>query len=647
MTEFDKNTRISEIENRLSQLPQGTLTYKTIKGKKQPYLQRTENGKSVSYYIKLENREQILMEIEERNELLDELSHLKKYHYKIAEILSRQPRMKVEYGIGYQDFAQLIESEALYIDKTDFIEEWWESKDPITLITRPRRFGKTLMLSTVDYFFSSSYANQKKLFAGLKVWKNKDLRKQMGDHQVVFFSFGSVKGERFEDSVWTICNILWRVYDDFSYLSDNPIYCKYKEGVANNDSRYVEDAIVMLCKAIYDYCGQMPLVLLDEYDTPIQEAFLSGYWDEMISFIRRFFNASFKTNNYLGKTLMTGIARISKESLFSDLNNLSVYTVTSDKYAKYFGFTEQEVDDILDFGSIEEKQKVKDFYDGFSFGGEKSIFNPWSILCYARERLFKCFWIHTGGTSLISKLILQGDNNLKLDIEALLRGESIHKKIDENITFDELYKVSETIWPLLLCTGYLKAENIKYELDVECDLSVTNQETVLLFRDMVEKWFGQVNTEYNNFCKYLLEDDVEGMEEFVNYVALSMVSFFDVGKRPSEMEPERFYHGLVLGMMVTLRDRYSITSNRESGRGRYDIMLCPLEENLPAIIIEFKVFNPKKEQSLEETAENALSQIIDKNYEQKLVDHGIPEDRIRMYGFGFRGKEVVVRSDKR
>lgn len=643
MTEFDKNERISEIENRLAELPTGTLTYKTIKGKKQPYLQRTVNGKSISYYIKLENRKEILMEIEERNALADELSRLKKYEQRMMEILSRQPRMKAKYGIGYQDFNDLQESGALYIDKTPFIAEWWESTDALTLITRPRRFGKTLLLSTVDRFFSSNYSNQEVLFKGLAIWKNPKLRKYMGRQPVLFFSFASVKGAKFEDSIWSICSILRGLFDEFSYLSDNPLYSIYREGLLAHDRKYVMNAIAILCEAIYEKCGEKPIVLLDEYDTPIQEAFISGYWDEMMNFMRGFFNASFKSNKYLGKTLLTGIARVSKESLFSDMNNLSVYTVLSEKYAAYFGFTEQEVDDILDFSSIEEKQKVKDFYDGFVFGKINRMFNPWSILCYARERLFKCYWVNTGGTSLLSKLILQGDNSLKLDIETLLKGGSIHKSINENVTFDELYNVSEMIWPLLLCTGYLKAENVKYNLMTEADFKITNHETLLLFRYLVENWFGKINAEYNDFCKYLLVDDVGGMEEFINYIALDMVSFFDVGRRPSEKEPERFYHGLTLGMIVTLKDKYNITSNRESGRGRYDIMLRPLEESLPAIIIEFKVFDPQNEQLLEETATKALEQIIEKEYAKELIASGISETRIRLYGFGFRGKEVAVK----
>ena len=651
MTGEDRDNRINEIEARLSELPKGTLTYKNIKGKKQPYLQKTEGGKSVSYYIKVNEREKILMELEERRALQNELSLLRTYEAEIAAIMKRQPRIRKTPALGYQYFTDFYEVDGLYIDKTDFIREWWEAKDAITLITRPRRFGKTLMLSTVECFFSKKYANQGVLFEGLQIWNEVSYRKLQGTMPVIFMTLAAVKGKDFDNSMMSIFRFLYQVFDENNYLENSDklddkhkeIYREYMGAIIRRDYLYVAKALSVLCELLYLHHGINPIILLDEYDTPLQEAYLGGYWDEMIHFMRDFFNSTFKTNKYLGKALLTGITRVAKESLFSDLNNISIYTTTSKKYAQYFGFTEQEVDDILDFTNSSQKQKVKEFYDGFVFGDIKNMYNPWSILCYAREQLFKCYWIDTGGYDLLSRLIIQGDNELKLDLETLLKGDKIHKVINENVTFDELDSSSEMVWPLFLCTGYLKAENVVYNLDMECDLSITNTETLLMFRSMIKKWFSRSQSSYNDFCKYLIQSDVESMEDYMNDVALDMVSFFDVGKLSPKSEPERFYHGLVLGLMVSLKDKYSISSNRESGRGRYDIMLKPLNNDLPAIIIEFKVYNERKEKSLEETAANALRQIEDKQYEKELLSIGIEQSRIRKYGFAFRGKEVIVR----
>ena len=647
----EKNSiRIKEIESRLDKLPKGTLTYKTIKGKRQPYLQRTENGKSVSYYIKVNEREKILMELEERKSLQEELILLKTYQGEIAEIMKRQPRMRKTPAIGYQFFTDFYDVDGLYIDKTGFIKEWWESKDAITLITRPRRFGKTLMLSTVECFFSNKYYNRKELFEGFEVWSDPKYRDIQGTIPVIFMTFAAVKSSNFEGSMMSIYRFIFQIYDEHNYLQDSErldehhkrLFLEYKEEIYNRNYLYAPGAINVLCELLYRHHGIAPIVLLDEYDTPLQEAYLGGYWDEMILFMRDFFNSTFKTNKFLGRALLTGVARVAKETLFSDLNNISIYTSTSEKYAQYFGFTEQEVEDILDFTDSANKQQVKEFYDGFVFGNYTDIYNPWSILCYAREQLFKCYWIDTGGYELLSRLIVEGDNSLKIDLEALLRGERIHKIINENITFNELDGSSDMVWPLFLCTGYLKAENVVYNLDIECDLSITNTETMLMFRSMVKNWFRTVSTAYNDFCKYLLRGDVESMEDFINDVALDMVSFFDVGRKSPKTEPERFYHGLVLGLIVELKDCYYIISNRESGRGRYDIMLKPLQDELPAILIEFKVYNEKKEKTLEDTARQALAQIEERDYARMFMNEGINAGRIKKYGFAFNGKAVMI-----
>lgn len=648
----DKNNkRIKEIEKRLEELPKGTLTYKTINDKKQPYLQRTIDGKTVSYYIKQGERDAIFLELEERRALQEELELLRKYSLKIAEIYMRQPRMAIKYGIGHQNFEDFYNENRMYIDKTEFIKEWWEASETITLITRPRRFGKTLMLSMVEHFFSTQYAGSGAMFDGLSIWRHSEYRKLQGTYPVIFITFAAVKGNSYEQAMSIMPIFFRRIYDDYSYMGEESskldekqkqLYREYYKKLSENDISCLDNALAVLCELIYAYHRTNPILLIDEYDTPMQEGYTYGYWDEMTNFMRTFINKTLKTNRYMGKTLITGITRVAKESLFSDMNNLAVYSVTSSKYAKYFGFTELEVQDILTFADCDEMKKVKEAYDGFTFGNIKNMYNPWSVLCYASERELRPYWNDTGGVKMISKLLARTSIEIKRDFETLLQGGSIHKTINENVTFSELEKDREMIWPLLLCAGYLKADNISFDMYTECDLSITNKETRVTFYQLVQRWFDSSSVEYNDFCKYLLAGDVELMEEFINYISVEMFSFFDVGRRPSEKAPERFYHGFVLGLIAALKDKYAITSNRESGRGRYDIMLLPLSDEYDGIIIEFKVMDEKREDSLEDTAKNALLQIEEKNYAQELISKGIGAERIRKYGFAFCGKEVKI-----
>ena len=554
-------------------------------------------------------------------------------------------------GIGIQDFGKMIQNNCFYVDKTSFIKEWWESGDEVTLITRPRRFGKTLTMSMVEPFFSVKYTGKGELFEGLTIWQEEKYRSIQGTYPVISLSFANIKEKNYTNTRYKICQLLVNLYTQCSFLLDcdvlKPKDREYFERIAvdMNDSDATL-ALYQLSDFLSRYYKKKVIILLDEYDTPMQEAYVDGYWKELADFTRSMFNATFKTNPWLERGIMTGITRVSKESIFSDLNNLEVVTTTSNKYADSFGFTETEVFAAMDEFGYTEKETVKLWYDGFTFGDKKDIYNPWSILNYLDKRRLTTYWANTSSNSLVGKLIREGSPEIKTVMEDLLNGKIFRTQIDEQIVFSQLDHKNSAIWSLLLASGYLKVVN--FELDNGrpiYELALTNMEVSLMFEGMISDWFAEYTPAYNQFIKALLLGDVDAMNEYMNRVALQTFSFFDAGKRVGDYEkaePERFYHGFVLGMMVELRERYVITSNRESGFGRYDIILEPLSEKDDAIIIEFKIYNGRREKNLEETLTNALQQIEDKKYETNLLAKGIGAERIRKYGFVFEGKTVLI-----
>ena len=556
-------------------------------------------------------------------------------------------------GIGKQDFASLREHNCFYIDKTDFIKEWWNSQDDVTLITRPRRFGKTLNMSMVECFFSVKYAKRLDLFEGLSIEKNAGLRKLQGTYPVLFLSFAAVKTNTYENARRQICSLIASLYDENMYLlnGDTLNEREKKRFQAVTPEMNDADAVMALqnlCLFLSKYYGKKVIVLLDEYDTPLQESYAHGYWRELTAFTRSLFNATFKTNPYLERAIMTGITRVSKESIFSDLNNLEVITTTSEKYATSFGFTESEVFTALDeAGMSDQCDVVKKWYDGFVFGGKKDIYNPWSITNFLYKRKIDISWANTSFNSLIGHLIQRGNSAIKEAMEDLLSGKELVTEIDEQIVFDQLDDNMTAIWSLLLSSGYLKINQAPKDAaasNQNYHLSLTNHEVDVMFRRMIDGWFKKYTPNYNAFVKALLADDVRAMNHYINRIALETFSFFDTGKVPSaSAEQERFYHGFVLGLMVDLQDKYHITSNRESGFGRYDIMLEPVEiGQSDAIILEFKVIDPESEADLNATVNNALEQIRHKQYDAQLLARGFRPDQIRAYGFAFQGKQVLI-----
>lgn len=556
--------------------------------------------------------------------------------------------MAREIAIGQQDYAAIIEKNSFYVDKTFFIKDWWNDPTFCTVILRPRRFGKTLTMSMMEYFFSTKHAGRADLFEGLYIWEHEEFRALQGIYPVINITLADIKEKTHEGAINEIKLIIQSIFNSFTYLADSDKLTsidkkRFEAHIENPAVESLARSLRFLSELLYKHHGKKVLIFLDEYDTPMQEAFSSGYWNEIVEFIKNLFNATFKTNPYLEKSLITGITRVSKESIFSDFNHVSIVSTLSKQYETSIGFTEEEVFAAMDEYGLTEKEKVKFWYDGFTFGNHSAMYNPWSIINYLKYQEFKPYWANTSSNGLVSLVLRQASPELKMEMERLLDGKSIKTSIDEQLIFDNLTGGGEDVstYSLLLASGYMTGTLLVNDEDKGeiYNIRITNHETRRMFKSLIKKWFSGRQNQYNRFVTALLAGGLEEMNYYMANVSSNVFSFFDTGINAAE----NFYHAFTLGLMVELRDRYIITSNRESGFGRYDIMLEPRNKNSDdAIIIEFKVFKEMHEDTLKDTAAAALKQIEEKQYAAVLMEKGISAEKIRKYGFAFKGKEVLI-----
>lgn len=548
-------------------------------------------------------------------------------------------------GIGTSDFKKMRVKDNYYIDKTMYIKNILDNKSEIILITRPRRFGKTLNMSMLKYYFDCKTKDNKELFKGLKIMEQEEkYTSKLGYYPVIYITLKDVQDENYEKMLLNMRTAILEMYQEHRYLLDsNKIYPEEKEKIieilyGREDEVTLKNSVKELSKYLNRYYERSVMLLVDEYDVPLQNAYVEGYYEKAVKFFKTFYGVTFKDNAYLEKTVLTGVSRVAKESIFSGANNFKVFTVLDEGFSSDFGITTEEMEKVVkDFEIEEEKEEIKKWYDGYTIGEEEGIYNPWSILNYLTDRKLIPYWVNTSSNDLI-KLIFKNSTTVKEKIERLLKDEEIEIKIDQETVIVGIEENEDNIWGLLLGTGYLKVTKVVDLTKNIYRVKIPNYEIKFLFEEIIDDWFRNkvMGNDLNSILKDLITLNIEEFEEKFKILVREMFSYMDVGKNTAE----NFYHAFVLGMLVGLKDSYYVNSNRESGTGRYDIMLEPKDKLGNSFIMEFKVFKEEKEKTIEETIENAKRQIENKEYEENLKQRGFAH--ITKMVFAFKGKEVTM-----
>jgi len=557
-------------------------------------------------------------------------------------ISSRRKRLPV----GISDFEEIITQNYYFVDKSLLIKEILDSGAKVTLIPRPRRFGKTLNLSMIKCFFEKTEESKGYLFDSLKINEYPEIMKHQGQSPVIFLTFKDIKQTNWQICYEKIREIIGHEFYRHNYLNNlnllSPIQQKNFKAVIDGTATQAvyENSLKNLSEYLAKYHNKKPIILIDEYDTPVHASFINNYYSEVINFMRGLLCSGVKDNSNLQFCILTGILRVAKESIFSGLNNLKVCSMLSNFYADKFGLIENEFEQILtDYSIASKKEELKSWYSGYKIGNQ-TIYSPWSIINLIDEKgLIQPYWINTSSNDIIKELIKNGSDELKENVELLISGKSINKPIHENIVFAEIFTNVEILWSFLLFSGYLTFENRKLkEETIYADLKIPNTEVLCFYKNTISNWFVSCYgaSKYNHMLRSLISGNIEVFHEIFSDFVIKSFSTFDI----SGKEPEKFYHAFVLGMLVNLQTTHQIKSNRESGFGRYDVMVIPKDHVQPGIIIEFKKVSHFRKETLEDAARSALKQIEEKQYEQELLDLGIK--KIIKLAIVFDGKKTLI-----
>ena len=548
-------------------------------------------------------------------------------------------------GIGESDFKILRIKKDYYIDKTKYIKDIIDNRSKVLLITRPRRFRKTLNMSMLRYYFDCTKKDNKELFEGLKIMKQDEkYTSKLGYYPCIYLTLKDAGLQSYELMIMQLRTLLMDIYYENRYLLEEAEMAPGERNTFNKillaEANEIEiiNGIKMLSKIMSTYYNKPVMLFLDEYDVPLQNAYVEGYYEECIKFFKTFYGITFKDNPYLEKTILTGVSRVAKESIFSGANNFDVYTVLNDEFSDDFGITEEEMDKVInDFEIQDKKEEIKKWYDGYKIGNTEGIYNPWSILNYLKNKELIPYWVNTSSNDLI-KLILKNSATVKEKIEQLLRDEEIEVPINLETVIVGIEKNEENIWGLLLGTGYLKVTEIVDLAHGIYKVKIPNYEIKFLFQNIIREWFNDkvIGNNLNTILKDLVTLNLKEFEKKFQVLVRQMFSFMDVGENTAE----NFYHAFVLGMLVGLKDSYYVKSNRESGFGRYDIMLEPKDKNGNSFVMEFKVLEDAEEKTIEDTIENAKKQIEERKYAEDLEERGYT--KLTKMVFAFKGKEVKM-----